>query len=203
MHAVDNNYDEDVESQGIDNSVYKTAENCTDGGSEEARNADWDDEVDGDEGLEELDEDDPMLQFIPVSNISELPTFVQVGERKKPIAYRDYATGTVWKVSKGRWKCVVCSGKLTLCRGCGGMSGLYPHLFGSCGENVMCPNCCTLQGPDDSDRWVMEGMAVKALRVKYWGRRYHEENEDRMFVSFKPENYERVTTAPGATTQQG
>jgi hypothetical protein len=70
MHAVDKNYDEDVESQGIDNSVYKTA---ADGGSEDAGNAKGDDEEDGDEGLKELDEDDPMLQFIPVSNISELP----------------------------------------------------------------------------------------------------------------------------------
>jgi hypothetical protein len=82
------------------------------------------------------------------------------------------------------------------------MSRLYPQLFGSCTQMVMCPNCCTLQGPVARDSWVTQGMAVRALRVTYWGPRHHGENMMLLFVSFKPGAYEMVVRRHAASVQK-
>lgn len=114
--------------------------------------------------------------------------FVEIDGESISLVYRDKETRTLWTVSNRKWECAVCSDALTLCRGCSGLSRMYPQLFGDCGEMSMCPNCVTLHGPVDSCR-ITSQKAVRTLCVEYWGRRYHEENEDRMFVSFEPCDY--------------
>ncbi len=100
--------------------------------------------------------------------------------------YKDRQTRTLWQLVGGEWKCAVCSGSLTLCRGCGGMSSLYPQLFGSCTENVMCPNCIGLSGPFEDDRIVEYNKKKKYITVKYWDRNFHEDFGELMFISFFP-----------------
>lgn len=117
--------------------------------------------------------------------------FVLIKGKSVRIVYCDQGTNTLWTASKGKWKCAMCYDKLTLCRGCGGMSTLYPQLFGTCGEEVMCPNCVTLRGPADPFRITWE-MEERMLLVEHWGRRYHADNKDRPFVSFEPSSYTLV-----------
>jgi hypothetical protein len=70
--------------------------------------------------------------------------------------YVDRKTKTIWckdnnqTVPKGKkWYCGLCAGDLEICRGCGGMSRMYPNLFGSCGTYSVCPNCMVFLAPQD------------------------------------------------------
>ena len=40
-----------------------------------------------------------------------------------------------------KYTCIRCDGQQTLCRGCSGLSGDWPELFGGCDKMVDCPYC--------------------------------------------------------------
>lgn len=66
------------------------------------------------------------------------------------IIYISKSNKTLWKRVNGTWSCALCRDKLDLCRGCGGMSSMYPECFGSCGNPfLLCPNCVCLKGPEN------------------------------------------------------
>lgn len=63
---------------------------------------------------------------------------------KTIVLQRDRKTNTLWHEGE----CAVCyDDTRTLCAGCGGMSEMYPNLFGECGLDIQCPNCRCLLGP--------------------------------------------------------
>jgi hypothetical protein len=86
------------------------------------------------------------------------------------IIYVNRSNKTMWKRIDGKWSCALCNDKLTLCRGCGGMSSMYEDCFGSCGDPfLLCPNCVCLKGPDKCRYFEPDAKYVNFDAHQYYG----------------------------------
>ncbi len=100
----------------------------------------------------------------------------------------DSKTKTLWRMKDDKkWECAVCDGTGYLCRGCGGTSGLYPHVFGICGENVVCPNCSVLFGPVGTH--CRADYKLRLMVVEYWDVESYDNCTNFDFVTFFPKEY--------------
>jgi hypothetical protein len=114
-------------------------------------------------------------------------------EELEDCLYIDTKTKTIWQKDKdNNYECGVCAGDLTMCRGCGGMSIIYPDHFGCCSTKMMCPNCISLKGPENlSTSQQFSDEIIKEITVDQWNYTRHEEGK-LTFVRFSPLNVEEL-----------